>query len=203
MLEVDDEARQLLLHCGAAWALGLRASPAPEYGEWRAVVSGSDLGPPDFPNRTGETLIQLIMSARRTIRFAPAYFDAAAARYLGPSIAAASERGVEVKVVIVEQLEREAAAAELEMLVAERGDGERLGVLRGAARDWFAHMKVLSVDAGAAYVGSANSTISGLTTNFELGTLVKGPGVAIIEAFLDRIERVIELAEMDAAPEAS
>ena len=99
--------------------------------------------------------------------------------------------------VIVNQLEREEATAELQEVLAAEGATERLNVLRGEARDWFAHMKVLSVDGGAAYVGSANSTISGLTTNFELGTLVKGSAVAIIEAFLDRIEQIIELAEMD------
>jgi len=197
LLDASDSERQLLLRCGAAWALGLRASPVSEHGEWRPVVSGSELGPPAFPNRTGETLIQLIMSARRVIRFAPAYFDAPAARYLSPSLAAASRRGVEVKMVIVNQLEREEATAELQEVLAAEGATERLNVLRGEARDWFAHMKVLSVDGGAAYVGSANSTISGLTTNFELGTLVKGSAVAIIEAFLDRIEQIIELAEMD------
>lgn len=193
MLPSEPPDLKTLLHCGAAWAAELRASPTRSSDLWRPVVSGTGLGPPDFPNRTGETLVPLIMSARRTLRFAPAYFDRPAANYLGPSIAAATRRSVSVTVLMVEQLGRDDASAELSRVVANLGSAARLQVIRGAPSDWFAHMKVLTVDACAAYVGSANSTIAGLTTNFELGTLVEGSGVGVIDAFLDRVQRVLEL----------
>ena len=56
-------------------------------------------------------------------------------------------------------------------------------------------MKVLSVDTRAAYIGSANSTLRGLSTNFELGAVVEGPAVATIDAFLDHVQSVIQDAE--------
>ncbi|HEX3362955.1 MAG TPA: phospholipase D family protein [Solirubrobacterales bacterium] len=178
---------RLTLFCGAAWAAGLRARPPTSVGSWRPVVSGANLQAPEFPNRTGETLVQLVMKAVNRVRFAPAYFDGGAARYLGSSIAGATRRGVDVEVLIVDKLERDDALLELDAVVGERGTLGRLSVRRGVASEWFAHMKVLTVDSRAAYVGSANSTIAGLTTNFELGTLVEGPGVAVIDSFLDRV----------------
>lgn len=187
MVAAEGMDLRLLLSCGAAWAAGLRAQPPTSIESWRPVVSGANLQAPEFPNRTGETLVQLIMKAVSQVRFAPAYFDCGAARYLAPSVAGATRRGVDVQVLIVDKLEREDASLELGVVVGERGSRSRLSVKRGVASDWFAHMKVLTVDSRAAYVGSANSTIAGLTTNFELGTLVEGPGVAVIDSFLDRV----------------
>lgn len=191
LLRCDPLDLPTLLNCGAAWATGLRASPARGSDAWRPVVSGAGLGPPDFPTRTGESLVQLIMSARNRLRFAPAYFDKLAAGYLGPSIAAATQRAVTVTILIVDQLEREEASAELSRIVADRGTVSELQVIRGTASDWFAHMKMLTADSRAAYVGSANSTITGLTTNFELGVVVTGDGVQIIDAFFDRVRDAI------------
>lgn len=186
-----------VLACGAAWAVGLRTATPTTSSSWRPVVSGTDLGPPEFPNRTGESLVQLIMSARRTLRLAPAYIDEAAGRYLSPSIAAATKRGVEVTILVVEQLEKGNATAEIAAVIEELGAPARFRIVRGAASDWFAHMKVLTVDGRAAYIGSANSTLSGLSTNFELGALVEGPAVETVDAFLDRVQRVVEQAALD------
>lgn len=191
LLPRDPSSRRALLVCGASWALGLRAAPRGEQ-RWRPVVSGRNLGPPEFELRTGSVLVQLVMSAEHEIRFAPGYFDAAAARYLGPSIAAATERDVAVRLLVVTQLEREHASAELREIIEERGNPARLSVRRAFADGWFAHMKLLSVDERAAYIGSANSTYEGLSTNFELGARVEGPGVAAIERFFDLVQHTVE-----------
>jgi phosphatidylserine/phosphatidylglycerophosphate/cardiolipin synthase-like enzyme len=85
-----------------------------------------------------------------------------------------ARRGVDVEALIVDKLEREDASLGLDAVVGELGTLGRLSVRRGVASEWFAHMKVLTVDSRAAYVGSANSTIAGLTANFELGDPRRG-----------------------------
>ena len=192
LLPTDPKQLELVLACGAAWALGVRNASPESSATWRPVVSGIGLGPPSFPKRTGETLVQLIMSSRHSLRMAPAYLDAPAAIYLGPSIAAATKRGVDVSLLLVEQLEKDGACNELMAILEGQGNPTKFRLIRAKADDWFAHMKVLSVDRRSAYIGSANTTMAGLSTNFELGALVEGRGVEIIEAFLDRVERVIE-----------
>jgi phosphatidylserine/phosphatidylglycerophosphate/cardiolipin synthase-like enzyme len=50
----------------------------------------------------------------------------------------------------------------------------------------WAHLKVLTADTSSAYIGSANITGAGLTgDNLELGVLVRGPAVAVVERVLD------------------
>ena len=50
----------------------------------------------------------------------------------------------------------------------------------------WAHLKVLTADSLAAYIGSANVTAAGLAgQNLELGVLVRGSGVAVVERILD------------------
>jgi phosphatidylserine/phosphatidylglycerophosphate/cardiolipin synthase-like enzyme len=50
----------------------------------------------------------------------------------------------------------------------------------------WAHLKVLSSDSVAAYIGSANVTGAGIAgPNLELGILVRGPAVAVVERVLD------------------
>ena len=134
LLPHDAEELRFVLTCGAAWALGVRAAPQ-DVSRWRPVVSGTGLGPPDFRHRTGETLVQLIMSARKRLRFAPAYIDVAAAQYLGPSLAAATERGVFVSVLVVDQLEKGPAVEDLATIIHELGSKLRFDVRRGTASD--------------------------------------------------------------------
>ena len=77
-------------------------------------------------------------------------------------------------------------SAELERVIRAEGDIARLSVT--ALRDdapW-AHLKVLSSDATAAYIGSANVTRAGIGgQNLELGILVRGNAVATVEKVLD------------------
>src|SRR5262249_45304224 len=68
------------------------------------------------------------------------------------------------------------------------GDWTRVAILK--LRDPFPwpHLKVVTVDGSAAYVGSANLTGPGLVgRNLELGVLVRGPQVRSIERTLDVI----------------
>jgi phosphatidylserine/phosphatidylglycerophosphate/cardiolipin synthase-like enzyme len=47
------------------------------------------------------------------------------------------------------------------------------------------HLKLLTVDGDAAYIGSANMTFAGMTTNFEVGALVEGSAVVAFETLVD------------------
>jgi hypothetical protein len=50
----------------------------------------------------------------------------------------------------------------------------------------WAHLKVVTSDSIAAYIGSANVTGAGIAGhNLELGVLVRGPTVAVVEQTLD------------------
>jgi phosphatidylserine/phosphatidylglycerophosphate/cardiolipin synthase-like enzyme len=50
----------------------------------------------------------------------------------------------------------------------------------------FSHLKVMVVDASTAYIGSANITAAGLAgRNLELGVLVRGGRVDLIDRILD------------------
>ena len=78
------------------------------------------------------------------------------------------------------------ALHELRATIARDGDSANLSV--AALRDdapW-AHLKALTSDSRAAYIGSANVTGAGLAgPNLELGILVRGPAVAVVERVLD------------------
>jgi len=67
-------------------------------------------------------------------------------------------------------------------------DGDLARCTVAALRDdapW-AHLKAQTADSCAAYIGSANVTAAGLAgSNLEVGILVRGPAVAVIERVLE------------------
>lgn len=178
---------------GKAWAAGRRSVP-PTPGSWSPVVSGIGLDPRTFPRMTGETLISLIGRAEREIVVATAYVDGGAVRSLCQSLVAAGKRGVSIVFAAVRRFERDDALAVLEAaFTAEQLPS--FTVRRLETADGFPHLKVLVVDGRAAYLGSANFTFAGMTTNFELGALVEGPDVEAVRSF------VISLIESQPLPE--
>ena len=54
---------------------------------------------------------------------------------------------------------------------------------------WFPHLKLLTADGAYAYIGSANMTFAGMTTNFEVGALVEGDAVLAYEALVNELVR--------------
>jgi phosphatidylserine/phosphatidylglycerophosphate/cardiolipin synthase-like enzyme len=75
--------------------------------------------------------------------------------------------------------------------VAANGDPTRFRLVRTTTDAPFAHLKVMVVDASIAYVGSANITAAGLAgRNLELGVLVRGAQVAVIDRILDLYQAV-------------
>jgi phosphatidylserine/phosphatidylglycerophosphate/cardiolipin synthase-like enzyme len=132
-------------------------------------------------------MIGLAATAQYRLRFTAPYLDDPGMSHLTDSIIAATRRGVTVHVFDPPNWEPAMPAIDaLEHAVAEGGDPDKLRLVRATADAPFAHLKVVVVDASAAYVGSANLTAAGLAgRNLELGVLVEGPQVAVIDRILN------------------
>ncbi len=172
---------------GAAWVMGRRSVTTVEQWELVASLPGGTPLPPGLRRTTGETLVQLTVGAARTLRLAAPFIDQVAISFLADSLAAATARGVSLEVLLpTRSTHAGSALGELERVIRAEGDIARLSVavLRDDA-PW-AHLKVLSSDATAAYIGSANVTRAGIGgQNLELGILVQGNAVATVEKVLD------------------
>jgi phosphatidylserine/phosphatidylglycerophosphate/cardiolipin synthase-like enzyme len=172
---------------GAAWVMGRRSVTAVEPWELVASLPGGTPLPPGLRRTTGETLVQLAIEASRTLRLAAPFIDQVAISFLADSLAAATARGVSLEVLLpTRSTHAGSALGELERIIRAEGDIARLSVavLRDDA-PW-AHLKVLSSDTTAAYIGSANVTRAGIGGhNLELGILVRGKAVATVEKVLD------------------
>jgi phosphatidylserine/phosphatidylglycerophosphate/cardiolipin synthase-like enzyme len=132
-------------------------------------------------------MISLASTARHRIRFAAPYVDESGIGFLADSIAAATRRGVTVELFDPRSWEpARAATARLGDSIARNGDARQFRLVYTMPDAPFAHLKVMVVDASAAYVGSANITAAGLAgRNLELGVLVRGDQVAVIDRILD------------------
>jgi len=174
---------------GAAWVDGFRARA--DVPAWDLVLSApaSSRLPDGVRRTTAETLAALMSSATRRIAMVAPFFDATGASYLGESIAAATDRGVEVVLYLPQDVARkEAALRALALSVRETGDMRRLVVLPADEPSPWPHLKVLVADGVAAYIGSANLTGPALGgTNLELGVVVRGPQVLAIDRVLNLI----------------
>lgn len=173
---------------GAYWALGHRAR-GERRDRWYPVVSGNDLDQDVFDRRTGETLVGLITRAHDRLRLFSAYVDGPGLRALEPALAGATSRGVSVQLVTVRRLERGDAPDVLGGLLVTSGDRSRLTIHRLEGMSWFPHLKLVTADGAAAYIGSANMTLAGMTTNFEVGALVEGTAVVAFENLVDELVR--------------
>jgi phosphatidylserine/phosphatidylglycerophosphate/cardiolipin synthase-like enzyme len=182
-LDPDDVRRACDL--GAAWASGRRSVPAT--GSWKPVVTGRDLDPATFERLTAETMIALIIGAKRRIRLFAPFVDARGIDALAFSLAKATLRGVTVTVGYRPESDRTAALARLEERMRREGDRSRFIAVRVEGADVFPHLKLLIVDGVRAYIGSANLTYAALTTNFEVGAMVDGADVAVYDALLDDV----------------
>jgi phosphatidylserine/phosphatidylglycerophosphate/cardiolipin synthase-like enzyme len=156
---------------------------------WELVASlpGGTPLPPGLRRTTGETLVQLAVGATRTLRLAAPFIDHVAIAFLADSLAAATARGVSLEVLLpIRSTHAGSALAGLERIIRAEGDIARLSVAALQDDAPWAHLKVLSADAIAAYIGSANVTGAGIGgRNLELGILVRGTAVATVEKVLD------------------
>lgn len=172
---------------GAAWVLGRRSAVSVEPWDLVASLPRNTPLPPGLTRTTGETLVQLVTQSTMSLRLAAPFIDLPGISHLADALAAATARGVLLEILLPTRSTHAGGALhELRATIARDGRSANLAVT--ALRDdapW-AHLKALTADSRAAYIGSANVTGAGLAgPNLELGILVRGPGVAVVERVLD------------------
>jgi len=166
--------------------------------------------PPDAPpwlssqiDRTNLGLRRLAVQAQDSVRIAAPYMDPD--EKMIEDIASLPNRGVTVRL-----LTRESTGEEVDP--GQRKSLERLAKQvspfardRFVARDLYStdssgrqeqavHAKAIIIDGTRAYVGSANFTQTGLSSNFELGVLLDGPliddCIAVFDEMFDIADRI-------------
>lgn len=172
---------------GAAWVSGRRSIPTGH--TWEAVASL----PAHMPlldrlhRTTAETLIGMVNGAETRLRLAAPFMDEQGVGYLVDSIVAATLRQVAIELIRPTQGRREhASIASLHYSVRQKGDPSLFTLRDTIEGGPFPHLKVMTVDGVAAYVGSANFTAAALEgRNLELGVLIRGSQVQVIDEFLN------------------
>jgi phosphatidylserine/phosphatidylglycerophosphate/cardiolipin synthase-like enzyme len=172
---------------GAAWVMGRRSLASPE--PWDLVASlprGTPL-PNGLRCTTAETLMRLVSESTRTLRLVAPFMDWIGLSFLADALSAATARGVSLRILLPTRSTHSAEAlSELEATIARDGNPGNYSVAALRADAPWAHLKVISSDAVAAYIGSANVTGAGIAgRNLELGILVRGPAVKVVEEILE------------------
>lgn len=172
---------------GAVWVLGRRSVTVAEPWDLVASLPPGAFVPAALRYRTAETLTHLVTGSRRSLRLVAPFIDRSGLSFLGDALAAATQRGVALEVLLpTRSTHADDALEELRETICVSGSIARFSVSRLRFDAPWAHLKVLSSDTWSAYIGSANITGAGLTGhNLELGVLVRGPGVAVVERVLD------------------
>ncbi len=150
---------------------------------------------------TAETLVALVARGRQRVRLIAPFVDAWATELLALPLAAATARDVYVEVFLPSPSRLESKDYILDSLrrtVVAKGRTEVFRIIHPDPTGPWPHLKVVTVDGNYAYVGSANLTAAGLGSNVEMGVLVTGPEVAVLDATLDLITEGGTLSE-DAA----
>jgi phosphatidylserine/phosphatidylglycerophosphate/cardiolipin synthase-like enzyme len=103
------------------------------------------------------------------------------------AIAAATRRGVYTAVGYARRGNRDNAIEQLEQRVRTNGISSRLRAVAIEADRPFPHLKLIAADGERAYIGSANLTWPAFTSNAEIGALVDGEPVGILERWFDTL----------------
>lgn len=183
------EASRIAVACdlGAAWVLGRRSVTNAEPWDLVASLPGNTPLPTGLTHTTGETLVQLVTQSTSSLRLAAPFIDRPGISHLAEGLAAATARDVHLEILLPSR-STHAGGALHELCATIARDGRPANLSVAALRDdapW-AHLKALTSDSRAAYIGSANITRAGLAgPNLELGILVRGPAVAVVERVLD------------------
>jgi phosphatidylserine/phosphatidylglycerophosphate/cardiolipin synthase-like enzyme len=172
---------------GAAWVLGRRSVVARDPWDLVASLPGGTALPHGLRRTTGETLVQLVVHATRTLRLAAPFIDQPGLGFIGDALAAATARGVSVEILLpTRSSHADDAIDQLQETMRSTGAVAHFRLSRLRFDAPWAHLKVMTSDSIAAYIGSANVTGAGIAGhNLELGVLVRGATVAIVEEILD------------------
>ncbi|MGH3024820.1 MAG: phospholipase D-like domain-containing protein [Gaiellaceae bacterium] len=156
---------------------------------WDLVASlpGGTALPQGLRRTTGETLVQLVVQATATLRLVAPFIDRPGLSFIGDALAAATTRRVHLEILLpTRSTHADDALEDLKSTIARSGDPANFTVSRLRYDAPWAHLKVLTSDSSSAYIGSANVTGAGIAGhNLELGVLVRGHMVAVVESILD------------------
>lgn len=188
-LRFGNDVERIRLACreGAVWVLGRRSVVVAEPWDLVASLPPGEILPTGLHYTTAETLTHLVTGARLTLRLAAPFIDRHGLSFFGDALAAATQRGVALEVLLpTRSTHADGALDELHNTIRRSGSIARFSVSRLRFDAPWAHLKVLTADTLSAYIGSANVTGAGLTGhNLELGVLVRGPAVVVVERVLN------------------
>ena len=186
-LPLAGDGAAVLCQEAAAWVLGRRSVVVSEPWDLVASLPGGSRLPVGLRRTTGETLVQLVITATRTLRLAAPFIDRPGLGFIGDALTSATSRGVQLEILLpTRSTHADDALDELEQTMRTSGAQTNFTVSRLRFDAPWAHLKVLTADSLAAYIGSANVTGASLAGhNLELGVLVRGSRVAVVEQILD------------------
>lgn len=197
---VEPERLRLVLRVAQGIAGALAQQPPANLERYEVVATL----PPGFrlqdsgrsPIPLFAALHELIVKANRTLTFLNPFFELQGLKPLFEALAAAAQRGV-VITMITRDLEQSAspnrtALADLHQYLGRMGLASQLHVynykVQAAGRIVLTlHAKVAISDGIRAYVGSANLTSYGLERYLEIGVLLYGPQVGVIESIVSGV----------------
>lgn len=151
----------------------------------------SDVLTQEFGCRTTIGVIeQLMLESRRELLVAAPFLSAEQGFLAGEYLYTALQSTLARHVRVVTFLSREGAK-----MLRDAGVNEGNGVLRvyvprediAMTGTLYSHAKVVIADRERAYIGSANLTNAGLTTNFEIGVLITGASARTAHRLWDRL----------------
>jgi hypothetical protein len=187
--QLGTDSHRIELAClqGAAWVTGRRS--VVQIDPWDLVASlpaGIRL-PPGLRRTTGETLMQLVTQSTKSLRLVAPFIDWLGLSFLSDALSAATARGVDLQILLPTRSSHAAdALRELKAKIAHDGNITSFSTATLRLDAPWAHLKVVSSDSVDAYIGSANVTGAGIAgSNLELGILVHGHAVAVVEHLLD------------------
>lgn len=171
----------------AAWVLGRRSVAAAEPWDLVASLPNTKALPAGLRRTTGETLVQLVAQARRSLRLATPFIDRPGLSFMSDAFAAATSRGVTLEILVPDRSScADGALDDLTATIARSGQLSNFSLRKLSDDAPWAHLKVLTSDSESAYIGSANLTGAGISgRNLELGVLVQGAGVVVVERIID------------------
>jgi phosphatidylserine/phosphatidylglycerophosphate/cardiolipin synthase-like enzyme len=132
-------------------------------------------------------MIGLIVGARSELRIFSPFLDARGLDVLRVALVAATHRGVHTSIGYARRGNRQEAIERLAERVSDAGNPARLSVVAIEDDRPFPHLKLIAADGKRAYIGSANLTWPALTSNAEIGALVDGEPVHVLERWFDAL----------------
>lgn len=185
LLPRDPTSVKHICELARAWTLG--RSSLPTKPTWQPVVTSGEVDAHGIDRMTAETMIGLIVGARARLRVFSPFLDPRGLDVLAVALAAATRRGVQTAIGYAERGNRDKAIERLEERIRNSGEATMLRTVAIESDRPFPHLKLITADGERAYIGSANLTWPALTSNAEIGALVDGEPVRVLDRWFDAL----------------